>query len=130
MGNYGPGDIRNTENIPAHLLSDLQAYEETGRATGKCLRSMLANDYFDAVLIGANKETLRAIPAIILYIYNDMTSQCHGSYKVYEAWRDYAFFKSQLPDIVSIEDGAELRRLKDGLDEARSFSNHREGAYE
>ena len=130
MTTYGPGDVRNTENIPEHLLKALQAYEETGRSVGKCLRSMLANDYFNAALIGADKETLRAMPAIIFYIYNDMTSQCHGSYKVYEAWRDYAFFKSQLGDVVSIEDAAELRIQKEQLDEARSFSNHREGAYE
>lgn len=120
MSHYGDGDVRNTVNIPPHLLESLQAYEETGRSTGQCLRSMISNNYFDAVLFGADQETMKAIPAIILYIYNDMTAQCHGSYEVYEAWRDYAFCKSQMPDIQSPEQKKELEALLEVVKEAKA----------
>jgi hypothetical protein len=75
------------ELIPPAITKSLDAYASTGRPTGGCLRAILANDLFEAVG-RADEGTQDALASIVSYVYNELPSDCHGSYEKVDAWRD------------------------------------------
>ena len=73
--------------LPDNLRDSLDAYVESGRATGGFLQACINNDLGLAVS-RADAESLKAIPAIIGYLYNECPSGCSGKDLAYEAWID------------------------------------------
>lgn len=71
--------------IPELTQGALTRYVENRIATGGFLAKVLANDLFGAVG-HADENNLRALPAIVRYVYNCMPSECWGDADKVKAW--------------------------------------------
>lgn len=79
------GDSRNYKHIPPAILEGLTRYAEEGVPTGEFLQAVIANDFLMAVG-RADIMSMRGLPAIACYVYQELPSRCHGSRAVYRAW--------------------------------------------
>lgn len=77
--------MMNTDNIPPRILAGLNRYWNEHVATGHFLRGALENDLREAVL-RADANSLAALRDIVLFIYNELPSECHGSKEKVAAW--------------------------------------------
>lgn len=75
----------DTDTIPERILAGLTRYASYGTPTGHFLRAALENNLREAVL-RADTNSLAALRDIVLFIYNEMPSDCHGSKEKVEAW--------------------------------------------
>jgi hypothetical protein len=71
--------------IPEHLKESLHGYARYKVPTGGFLRAVLANDLVGAFSKG-DKESLAALKDIASYVYNELPSDCWGSYKIVNEW--------------------------------------------
>lgn len=71
--------------LPENLKSSLDAYAEFGRPTGGFLEACLSNDLRAAVSL-ADKSSIRALPVIVGYLYNELPCGCWGSKAAVDKW--------------------------------------------
>jgi hypothetical protein len=80
--------LTSYDRIPEAILSGLKRYAETGCPVGGFLEAAISNDFLLAVG-KADLWSMRALPAIAAWIYQEMPPDAHGSRKVYKAWVRY-----------------------------------------
>lgn len=73
--------------IPEMTLHSLSLYVNEGVPTGSFLRSVLSNDLFGA-FERADQQNRDVIGLLVMYIYNEIPSECWGTRKHYHAWLD------------------------------------------
>lgn len=73
--------------IPEAIMESLTAYFETGRPTGGFLEAVLTNDLTQAVARGDDQSRI-ALPAIVIYIYNNAPRNAWGSQEVVDRWME------------------------------------------
>ena len=110
------GQMINYDTIPPMIMEGLKNYVERGIPTGGFLEAVLANDLMAAVG-GADPNSMMALPSIVSYVYMELPSTCHGSYKVYRAWLALCYASER-----GIE-GDELQELADKVTEAKREAN-------
>ena len=76
---------RNFACIPERTIRSLRMYADVGIPTGDFLRACLANDFMDAAC-RADQDNGPVLPAIALYIYNEIPSNAWGSREKVDAW--------------------------------------------
>lgn len=118
MSYGGHPDPKNFNNIPKHLFSALKAYAESGRRTGDCLKTIIANDFMEA-MGRADPETVAAFPAIACYIYMEFPAPSHGSYGCYQAWSEYKCFEFEAGENPTPEQKTKLRELRKATNTAK-----------
>lgn len=69
------------------LRGSLEAYIEHGYMPGHFLTAVLSNDLFDAVG-RADSYNLSLIPNIVIWIWNEAPSACHGSREKVRTWHE------------------------------------------
>lgn len=79
-----PYTFRGIE-LPNHLKDSLDAYISTGRPTGGFLEACISNNLSLAVS-RADEDCMRAIPAVVGYLYNEAPRNCWGSLEIARAW--------------------------------------------
>ncbi len=72
--------------IPPAIIEALGNHADHHRETGDFTTAVLANDLMGAIS-RADADNLNALPAICLYIRNELTTNCYGSYATVRAWR-------------------------------------------
>ena len=77
-------DPRNYKYIPDNILAGLERYA-AGSPVGDFLTAVFSNLLTEAVG-RADAHSMRALPAIVCYVYNEMPPNCHGSRAVHDAW--------------------------------------------
>ena len=73
------------DKIPPLVLEGLVAWGKKERPVGDFLDSFLSNNLKLAVAL-ADENSLAAFRDIMLFMVNELPSQCHGSYERVEAW--------------------------------------------
>lgn len=71
--------------LPDHLRESLDAYISTGRPTGGFLEACICNELTLAIA-RADDESLRAIPAVVGYLYNRAPMGSWGNRACMETW--------------------------------------------
>ena len=71
--------------IPERMLPALHRYVERGIRPGNFLEGVLAHDLMEACQ-RADDENINQLPAYAAYMYNELPSDCHGSYTIVERW--------------------------------------------
>ena len=74
-----------TVNIPKKTLAGLQEYGTNHRHPGDFLLAVLENNLAGA-LGTADPENLAALYDIVLYAWNHLPLQCHGSREAVREW--------------------------------------------
>lgn len=69
-------------------------YAEHGIPTGGFLKAVLSNNLTDSVA-RADEENLLDLYQIVIYVYNEMPSLCHGSPERVAAWIETHRLKRQ-----------------------------------
>ena len=87
MNSFSFDDPRCYDLIQPHIRIAIDAWAETGCPVGHFLTAVLSNNLIDAVG-QADEMNLRALPAIVAYIYNEIPSGCWGSPEKVKEWRD------------------------------------------
>jgi hypothetical protein len=77
--------VFNWRDAPEWAQDSLRRYADHGIPTGDCLRAVLANDLM-AAFSRADDNTGRYMAEIVAYVYNQLPSNCHGSYEIVDAW--------------------------------------------
>ena len=103
---------RDYNHIPIALKEGLQRYVDDGCPVGDFLQAVIANDFLMAVG-RADMHSLRALPAIACWVYNEMPAPCHGSRAIYKKW--ILWHKAKRG-----EDGKMVTEAKRMLDEAKA----------
>jgi len=106
----------NYDDIPLALIRGLKGYADEGYPVGDFLQCVIANDFLMAVG-RADANSMRVLPTIAAYVYNEMPSPCHGSKNVYRSW--IAWHKAKREGLRS--DG--VRELRNLLDKAKNEAN-------
>ena len=70
---------------PDWVVESLDRYINHRLPPGDCLTAILANDLSGA-FARADVNTARAMGTIASYIYNNVRSDCHGSYERVKEW--------------------------------------------
>lgn len=65
-------------NIPRSTKESLDRYVQHKIPTGGFLQAVLSNDLFSA-MAKADSESSEALKHIVMYIYNELPSECWGS---------------------------------------------------
>ena len=71
--------------IRQEMMEALERYLDHGIPTGGFLRAVLAHDLMEACQ-RSDHWNLPNLPAYAAYMYNEIPSNCHGSYKIVDAW--------------------------------------------
>lgn len=71
--------------VPPHTKETLDAWAATGRPCGHFATAILSNDLREAVG-RADTDHLRALPAIVAYVYNRLPIGCWGSPEAMDRW--------------------------------------------
>lgn len=71
--------------LPANLKESIDQYVEQGVPTGDFLRACINNNLCDAVG-RADERSMKAIPVIVSYLYNECPGNCWGSAGAWEGW--------------------------------------------
>jgi len=71
--------------IPIEVKATIDRYVKDKIPPGSFVRAVLANDFLEAVG-RADVHNQRHLVSIAAYIYNNIPSNCHGSYKIVNAW--------------------------------------------
>jgi hypothetical protein len=71
--------------ISEHMMEALQRYIQKRIRPGGFLTAVLAND-LQAAVARADSDNLPNIPAFAAYLYNEVPSNCHGSYEIVASW--------------------------------------------
>jgi hypothetical protein len=82
---FPDNDPRCYKLIPPHILGAIDAWAEKARPCGGFVTACLTNDLTGAVSQG-DLDSLRAIPAIVAYLYNEVPSVCWGTKEKVKAW--------------------------------------------
>lgn len=77
--------ITDPAQIPAHMMSRLNAYINHGESVGDFLRAVISNNLKDAVG-RADDVNINLLPAYVIYLYNEAPAMCWGSPELYEGW--------------------------------------------
>ena len=85
------------DEIKPAVLAAITRWVENGTPTGGFVRACLENNLSEAV-IAADDENLKALPQIVLYLYNDVPWSCWGSPDKCAAW---AGKKARLREVKS-----------------------------
>jgi hypothetical protein len=76
-------------HVPQDTLETLNRYIEHGIPTGGFLEAVINNDLYCAVA-RADDNNIRALPAIVSYLYNEAPSSCWGRANAFEKWIERA----------------------------------------
>ncbi len=76
---------RYEDKIPPLVLAALVRWGKQETLVGDFLTSFLSNNLMTAIA-KADKDSLAAFRNIMLFVHNELPSQCHGSLKKVEAW--------------------------------------------
>lgn len=71
--------------LPEHLRDSLYRYIVTGCPTGGFLQACIDNDLREACG-RADENSLRILPVIVAYLYNECPSTCWGFEGAHDAW--------------------------------------------
>ena len=71
--------------IPKGTIKALNRYVNDRQETGGFLYAVLCNDLRNAVS-HADNDNIEVIPQIVMYIYNELPSNCWGSEKKVKSW--------------------------------------------
>jgi len=71
--------------IPEHILADLYAYVEHRQSVGHFLSAVLCGNLFEAVG-RADKESCAVLREIVMFIHNEMRSDCYGNPAKVREW--------------------------------------------
>lgn len=77
--------ITDPAQIPAHMMSRLNAYINHGDPVGDFLRAVITNNLKEAVG-RADDTNINLLPAYVIYLYNEAPALCWGSQERYDAW--------------------------------------------
>ena len=77
--------ITDPAQIPAHMMSRLNAYTNHGVPVGDFLRAVICNNLKDAVG-RADDVNINLLPAYVIYLYNEAPALCWGDAAKYDAW--------------------------------------------
>ena len=80
----------NESILPPKVRESLDRFAHYGVPTGGFLRAVLAND-LRVTLILADEDNIQALPAICLYVYNCLPSECWGSREIVKQHIDHWF---------------------------------------
>ncbi len=78
------------EKIPTLVLDALVAWGKKERPVGDFVTAFLSNDLKTAIA-RADENSLAAFRYIMLFMCNEMPSQCHGSHKKVAAWENQIY---------------------------------------
>ena len=73
--------------VRTHIWEALVQYGKTGSYLGGFLTALVSNDLCDAIC-RADEDNLAGIHALVLFVYNELPSQCWGSREKVKAWRE------------------------------------------
>ncbi len=71
--------------LPADIRDSLDAYVESGRQTGGFLEAVINNDLRLAIS-RADDESIKALPAILGFLFNECPSGCSGRPGAWQEW--------------------------------------------
>jgi len=71
--------------VPADTKKTIDNYVEHGYRPGHFVHAVLANDLMGA-FGAADSNNTKYMRNIVSYVYNDIPSNCHGSYEIVEKW--------------------------------------------
>lgn len=71
--------------IPPAVFAGLDRYTSRGVPTGDFLQAVISNDLKLAMRY-ADPWSMRALPAIVGWLYNEAPGNCWGSPKAYKEW--------------------------------------------
>ncbi len=74
--------------IPPGVMSALTLYRDSGVRPGSCTSAILEGDLFESVN-RADLETMRALPAIVCWVYNNMPHVSWGSKRKFKEWMEH-----------------------------------------
>jgi hypothetical protein len=80
--------------LPDALKESIDAYVETGRPTGSFLAACIDNKLGMAISL-ADSDSLKALPAIVGYLYNECPGDCWGSRERRTEWMEARFQERQ-----------------------------------
>ncbi len=84
-------DTRHYEGkIPPLVLAALVRWGKQKTPVGDFLTAFLSNDLMKAIS-KADENSLAAFRHIMLFVHNELPSQCHGSLKKVEAWEEQIY---------------------------------------
>jgi hypothetical protein len=88
MTMMGALDPRNLELIRPEIRESLLRYATDGVPVGGFLQAVIANDLVDAVA-RASLDNILALPAIAVFVRNELAGMCWGSRRIYRAWVEW-----------------------------------------
>lgn len=74
--------------LPDETKDSIDRYVKHGIPTGGFLEACIENDLSEAVA-RADFKNMRALPAIVAYLYNECPCNCWGRAGVFGEWIDY-----------------------------------------
>ena len=94
---FAPNDPRCYARIPSLTRQSIDVWATTHRPCGHFLTAVFSNDLYGAISHG-DLDNLRAIPAIVAYLYNEVPCTCWGSPEKVKEWmKSFSFYaKSQI----------------------------------
>jgi hypothetical protein len=84
---FPPDDPRCYARIPLATRADLDSWIKTACPVGGFLEAVLNNNLKETVNMG-DLDNLRAIPAIVAYLFNRAPMACWGSRENFNSWHD------------------------------------------
>ena len=78
-------DPRCYQRIPPHIRASIDGWALRATPCGGFVMACLTNDLYGAVS-RADLDCLRAIPAIVAYLYNQVPGACWGTPEKVKAW--------------------------------------------
>ena len=81
--------------VPEGLMEGLHNYATFGLPPGSFLSAVICNDLVEACGRG-DPESLRNLPAIVAWLYNEAPAECWGSREKMDAWIKYMAEQRQL----------------------------------
>ena len=91
---------RDYSLIRGDVIASLLRYEADGVPTGGFLEAVLANDLSGACG-SADGDNVRALAAIVSFVYNELNGRCWGSYEVVRAWLGWHAAQRRDGDVVA-----------------------------
>jgi hypothetical protein len=73
--------------VPQNTIDELRRYAFNGVPLGGFLEAVVSNDLVSAVS-RADSYNQNNLPALVVYVYNELPAECWGSRETYEHWLD------------------------------------------